>query len=112
MRKTIILVVIGLFLFGFIGVPVEAKTYNAITEDDQVASKEDVQVEEVETVERKTVYTLKSINLQLEDCYSRIDDILTTIENLESLKILIDNEACKVKLKPSESEPEPDHESE
>lgn len=77
-----------------------AKTYKAKTGDNEVSSKEQVQVEETANVVEKTIYTLSYINTRIAVLQAQITGIQAAITELEALKAAVEIEAGEVVLKP------------
>ena len=79
-----------------------AQTYKAKTGDNEVTSKEQVQVEETANVTQKTIYTLSYINTRIAVLQTQVTEIQAAISELQTLKAAVDLEAGTVVLKPPE----------
>lgn len=77
--------------------------YIAVTHDDVVDEIGKVKVEETKDVEKKTVFTLNYIDEQIAKRQKRIEGLQAVIESYQAIRILVDVEAKKVKLKPKEN---------
>ncbi len=99
MKKVIaILVMLGVLFTGL----AFAQSYTAKTKDNEVTSKEQVQVEETANVTQKTIYTLSYINTRIAVLQTQVAEIQAAISELQTLKAAVDLEASTVVLKPPE----------
>ena len=94
---------IAVIIFLSAGVAFGA-SYEALTKDNEVTNKEMVQVEETATVDQKIIYTLSYINTRIAVIQTKIMSLQNELAEIQALKVLVDAEAAKVKLKIEEVE--------
>jgi len=104
--KKLIMISILCVLFAL---PAYAETYKAITPDDTVETKGEVRVEQSETVDQKTVYTLDRLNAQKASVLAKIaklqgiiTELEATLPDIDAKIAAVDVEAKKVELKVKE----------
>jgi hypothetical protein len=75
-----------------------ASTFTAVTEDDSVATKEEVVVNEVASVEQTAAHTLNQIDDEISTIDMELARLNTEKTRLEALRVDVDTEADKVAL--------------
>ena len=87
------------------------KTYEAVTGECEVETLEEVIVEEIVIIEKRTPWTLEEVNNAIDyygyfksQAEAQLKGANEAIEAMEKMKLAIEKEASTVKLKPLESE--------
>jgi hypothetical protein len=94
-----LLTITALLLFTL---PAFAADYKAITKDNEVSAKEDVQVEKAQTVAQKEILTLKYLLEHKALLEARIADLQAGLVVINGQIAAVDNVAKAVKLKAAE----------
>ena len=101
MKRLILITTILLFLSSFV---YAENSYKVITDTDTVDDISNVEVEVTTTTEKKMVQTLSDIDRQIAKQQERILKLQKTLEYYEELRLDIEAEAKKVKLKAKNQE--------
>lgn len=102
MGKTITIIACFIMVIFTISSVYAAKTYNKKTKDNEVYTKNEVQVEQVDDVPTITVVTLNSLYTERAVAITTRDNAITRIAELDAKIALVDIEASKVILKEPE----------
>lgn len=73
--------------------------YKAVTPEGEAAETAQVKVEEVKTVIVRETYTVAEIDYYIEVYQGRVQEYQKAVDNLKAMRVKIEAEAKKVKLK-------------